>query len=104
MPELVTDPDNGKQYWHILMVDPFNDFKQEVFIEVGAGVESGARASDGGSAINHSHSVVQSEWSNYYDLPGSASGGGTNDLTLNGASQYDGGNQSRITVRVIRVK
>ncbi|MFC1747445.1 hypothetical protein ACFL2V_01420 [Pseudomonadota bacterium] len=93
-PELVTDPSNGKQYWHVVVIDPFNDFMQEVFIETAAGVEYGT--ADGGYTINKSHPVVQPEWVTYYDIPGSASGGGLNDYNLLGASQYEGGNQSRI--------
>ncbi len=95
-PELVTDESNGKQYWHVLVVDPFNDFKQEVFIEAVYGVKYGERT-DGTLGINHSHPIVTNDKVyGYYDMPGSASGGGTNDYELVGGSQYAGGNQSRI--------
>jgi len=94
VPELVTDPGTGKQYWHIIVKDPLNDFKQEVFIEIARGVTYGATVN--GYPMNKSHPIVEPEWSNYYDLPGSASGSGINDLTLTGGAQAANGNQTRI--------
>lgn len=35
-PEIVTDPDNGLDYWHMIVGTPSDGFIQESFIEVGA--------------------------------------------------------------------
>lgn len=95
MPELVYDETTGKRYWHIVIADPYNNFKQEVFIET-ASVAHGERFFfTNGYPINSSFSASP-DTTAYYDLPGSASGGRTDDLTLNGGSQIDGGNQTRI--------
>lgn len=96
-PELVVDPSNGKQYWNVLISDPFNDFKQQVFIEAIAGIKYGdINGNTAGRGINQSHEIVEPDWVTYYNMPGSASGGGINDYELVGLSQYAGGNQSRI--------
>ncbi|MFC1751224.1 hypothetical protein ACFL2V_20775 [Pseudomonadota bacterium] len=86
-PERVFDPTTGKVYYHILVGDLENEgFVQETYIEIDSDVRYGPRGKNVGAPW-----PIGSEDDAAWRYPGSASGGGTNDLDVWGCCGPWGG-------------
>ncbi len=85
-PQIVTDPTNGKTYYHMILGSMSDGFLQEVYIQTDAGVDY----SDGTYAGNHTGNRFNASngcTTTCWDLVGSASAG-NGDVVLAGA-QWD---------------
>ena len=57
LPEIVTDPDTGLSYYHIIMGDPASGFMQDVYIQNGYGSYQGGSGSAVGGGGNGGNNV-----------------------------------------------
>jgi len=56
LPEIVTDPDTGLSYYHIIMGDPASGFMQEVYIQRGFGsFQGGSGSAVGGGGFGNNN-------------------------------------------------